>query len=118
MPRGFDVGDLYLKELRALGYITEQSFSTNFVGKDGESFVDFGPYRDLAMSSLEEDYVELKIEKNFFYAVTPTGVRFGSATAAAAAGLEFALDGFEAVITTGVSISMVPSSISKLFCLC
>ena len=86
------------------------SFSTNFTGKDGESFVDFGPYRDLSMSSFE-DYVELKVEKNFFYAITPQGIRFGEKSDRK----EFALEELGAVITTGISVSLVPSSLSKLF---
>ena len=110
MPRNFDIPVLYLQDLRQLGYISEQSFSTNFSGKDGESFVDFGPYRDLSMSSLE-DYVELKVEKNFFYAVTPQGIRFGEKSERK----EFALEGLGAVFTTGIHVSLVPSSIAKLF---
>ena len=62
MPSAFNLGDLYLDELRTLGYITEASFSTHFTSSSSdESFVDFGPYREEVMSSLD-DYVEIEIE--------------------------------------------------------
>ena len=62
MPSAFNLGDLYLDELRTLGYITEASFSTHFTSSSSdESFVDFGPYREEVMSSLD-DYVEIVIE--------------------------------------------------------
>ena len=62
------------------------------------------------MSSLDE-YVEIPMNKGFFYWTIPQGVRFGNAET----GEEFFLDGSSAVFSTGVSLSMVPSTISEAF---
>ena len=110
MPRGFDIGELYLDKLQSIGQITEKSFSTHFTGLEGDSFVDFGPYQESSMWD-KNFLVELPVYKGFFYSATPQGVRFGDAEN----GSEFALDGSEAVFTTGVSLSMVPSSMSVEF---
>ena len=62
------------------------------------------------MSSID-DYVEIPVNKGYFYTAVPQGVRFGGETS----DKEFKLPVIEAVFTTGVSVSMVPSSIAKDF---
>ena len=57
------------------------------------------------------DYVEIPMNQGYFYWTTPTGVRFGDE----ATGGEFSLDGSQAIFSTGVSLSMVPSTISEAF---
>ena len=51
------------------------------------------------------------MNKGFFYSSVPQGIRFGEA----AGGQAFALDGAEAIFTTGNGISMVPASLSSVF---
>ena len=67
MPRYYNVGYLYMDFLRILGHIDRKTFSTSFAGKDGDSFVDFGPEDKKAMSSVR-DQVEIPVKKGFFYA--------------------------------------------------
>lgn len=62
------------------------------------------------MSTID-DYVELTVDRGYFWTVNPEGVRFGSPEG----GQEFALSGQAAVLTTGMSLSMVPKSISQPF---
>jgi len=110
IPSDFEVGPLFLDTLSFAQHITEKAFSTRFSGTFGESFVDFGPYREEEMSSIGE-LVEIPCNKGFFYSSIPQGIRFGEE----ASGQEFALNGSEAIFTTGMSISMVPSSLSSVF---
>ena len=110
LPDDFEVSPLFLATLNFAQHITEKSFSTRFSGPFGESFVDFGPGREEEMSSLGEQ-VEIPMNKGFFYSAIPTGIRFGEA----ANGQAYALNGIEAVFTTGISLSMVPSSLSDVF---
>lgn len=110
VPEDYEVGPLFLDTLSFAQHITEKAFSTRFSGTFGESFIDFGPPREEEMSSIGE-LVEIPCNKGFFYSSIPQGIRFGDASA----GQEFALDGAEAIFTTGVSISMVPSSLSSVF---
>lgn len=110
MPKNFDVGPLYLDYLRLAEHITEKAFSTRFTGRFGDNFVDFGPAREAEMSSID-DYVEIPMNKGYFYSSIPQGVRLGSERS----GKEFKLNDVEAIFTTGISISMVPKSISKDF---
>lgn len=115
-PRGFNlnknfkVGPLYLDYLRLAQHITEKSFSTRFTGRFGDNFVDFGPAKESEMSSIE-DYVEIAVNKGYFYSQIPQGVRFGDENSKR----EYKLNNVEAVFTTGISISMVPKSISTDF---
>ena len=85
MPGYYTVSELYLDLLRVMGYISEKSFSTHFTGLSGNSFIEFGPYKETYMSSIDE-YVEIPVSKGYFYTGTPQGVRFGSGDA-------YALDG-------------------------
>ena len=85
MPGSFTVSELYLDVLQLMGYISEKSFSTHLTGFSGDSFIEFGPYKESHMSSIEE-YVEIPVSKGYFYTGTPQGVRFGSGEA-------YALDG-------------------------
>ena len=62
------------------------------------------------MSSIGER-VDIPMNKGFFYSSVPQGIRFGDT----AAGQAFALDGAEAIFTTGNGISMVPASLSSVF---
>lgn len=62
------------------------------------------------MSSIGE-LVEIPCNKGFFYSSIPQGVRFGEA----ASGEAYSLNGAEAIFTTGISLSMVPSSVSEAF---
>ena len=39
--------------------------------------MDFGPYREEEMSSIDE-YVEILVDFGFFYSAKPEGVKFGS----------------------------------------
>ena len=57
------------------------------------------------------DYVEIPMNQGYFYWTTPTGVRFGDE----ATGGEVSLDGSQAIFSTGVSLSMVPSTVSDAF---
>lgn len=59
----------------------------------------------------EADYIEIKVNKGYFYQATPQGVKFGTLMD----GPEFALSSIEAVFTTGISFNMVPKSLSKDF---
>lgn len=110
VPEDFEVGPLFLDTLDFAQHITEKAFSTRFSDTFGESFVDFGPYREEEMSNIDE-MVDIPCNKGFFYSSFPQGVRFGEE----ADGQEFALGGTEAVFTTGISLSMVPSSLSGVF---
>ena len=110
LPEDYKVGPLILDVLMQAGHITEKAFSTSFTGRFGQSFVDFGPPREEEMSSKAE-FVEIPVNKGFFYTAIPQGVKFG----AISDGEEFALSGVQAVFTTGTSISMVPNSLSEAF---
>ena len=115
-PRGFnmeddfEVGPLFVDIFATAQHITEKAFSTRFSGPFGNSFVDFGPQREEEMSSIGE-LVEIPMNKGFFYSAIPQGIRFGDK----ADGQAFALDGAEAIFTTGISVSMVPKSLSSVF---
>lgn len=116
-PKGFNMPNDYeraqpyfIDVLFEAQYIVEKSFSTYFAGRFGDSFVDFGPAQKQEMSDPAE-YVEIKVNKGYFYQAVPQGVKFGSLDESN----EFVLSGIEAVFTTGLSFSMVPSSIAKDF---
>ena len=66
MPRYYNVGELFINYLRLLGHIRELAFSTHFSGKDGTSFVDFGPAVEDEMSDIREQ-VEIPVKREFFY---------------------------------------------------
>ena len=110
MADDFEVGPLFVDIFATAQHITEKAFSTRFSGPFGESFVDFGPQREEEMSSIGE-LVDIPMNKGFFYSAIPQGIRFGEK----AAGQAFALNGAEAVFTTGISVSMVPASLSSVF---
>ena len=110
MPDDYEVGPLYLDILDKAQWITEKAFTTRFTDIDGDSWVDFGPYREEEMSSIDE-YVEIPVDRGFFYSAKPLGVKFGATDS----GEQYALDGSPAVFTTGVSLSFVPSGISAPF---
>ena len=110
LPEDFEIGPLYLDNLKRAQHITEKAFSTHFSGRFGESYVDFGPARASAMSSVD-DFVEIEVNEDFFYTIEPQGIRFGQEVG----GDAFGLNGIEAIFTTGLSISMVPSSIAQPF---
>ena len=115
-PRGFniaedfEVGPIIVDVFSQAQHITEKAFSTRLSGPFGDSFVDFGPEREEEMSSKGEQ-VEIPMNKGFFYSTIPQGIRFGDA----AEGQAFGLNGAEAILTTGNSISMVPASLSSVF---
>ena len=67
---------MLLDYLDLVGLISSKTFSTHFSGSSGESFVDFGLASESAMSD-SRDYVEIKVNKGFFYSAVPQGVRFG-----------------------------------------
>ena len=90
-------------------HVTEKAFSTRFSGLFGESFVDFGPPRAAEMSSIDE-LVEIPVNQGFFWTSIPQGVRFGPDAANA-----FTVPEMDAVLTSGSSVSFVPSSISTEF---
>ena len=110
MPDDYEVGPLYLDILDKAQWITEKAFTTRFTDIDGDSWVDFGPYREEEMSSIDE-YVEIPVDRGFFYSAKPLGVKFGATDS----GEQYALDGSPAVFTTGVSLSFVPASIAAPF---
>ena len=110
LPSDFEVAPLFLDNLEYAYHIFEKSFSTRFTGRFGQSFVDFGPYRAEEMSDVN-DFVEIPVNEGYFYSIVPQGIRFGSELA----GEEFVLDGSQAIFTTGISVSMVPSSLSSIF---
>ena len=62
------------------------------------------------MSSIGE-VVEVPCNKGFFYSSIPQGIRFGPKED----GQVFALDRSEAIFTTGISLSLVPKSLSSIF---
>lgn len=62
------------------------------------------------MSAIGE-LVDIPCNKGFFYSSIPQGVRFGDE----ASGEAYSLNGAEAIFTTGISLSMVPSSLSESF---
>ena len=101
---------MLLDYLDLVGLISSKTFSTHFSGSSGESFIDFGQSRESAVSD-SRDMVDIKVNKGFFYSAIPQGVRFGEELS----GQEFALDGSEAIFTTGLSLSLVPRSISPEF---
>lgn len=88
LPGDFQIAPLFLDTLEFANHIFEKSFSTRFTGRFGDSYVDFGPYREDVMADISE-YVEIPINKGFFYSIIPQGIRFGSE----ANGDELALDG-------------------------
>ena len=70
MPGYFTVSELYIDLLRVMGYISETSFSTHFTSNASNSFIEFGPYKETNMSSIDE-YVEIPINNGYFYTGTP-----------------------------------------------
>ena len=70
MPGYYTVSELYLDLLRVMGYISEKSFSTHFTGFEDNSFIEFSPFKETNMSSIDE-YVEIPVEKGYFYTGTP-----------------------------------------------
>ena len=62
------------------------------------------------MSSPAE-FVEIAVNKDFFYSSVPQGIRFGPAEA----GNSYMLEKLDAIFTTGTSVSMVPSSVAEIF---
>ena len=111
MPSDFEIAETqFLDVLFEAQHILEKSFSTYFTGKFGESFVDFGPARESEMSDPAE-FVEIAVNKGYFYSVVPQGVKFGKVTEAD----EFGLGKLQAIFTTGVHFNMVPSSVSQEF---
>jgi hypothetical protein len=92
------------------GWITEKSFSTHFEGFSGSSYIDFGPVNYQSLSSMEY-YVELGSEKGFFYSFIPEGIRFGDSDTPDI----FKLEDNLAVLSSSMSVSMVPKSVSSEF---
>ena len=70
MPSYYTVHEPYLDLLRVMGYISEKSFSTHFTGFKDNSFIEFGPYEEIYMSSIDE-YVEIPVSEGYFYTGTP-----------------------------------------------
>ena len=62
------------------------------------------------MSDIEE-FVELPVNKDYFYSVVPQGVKFGKVTE----DNEYALKKLGMIFTTGIHFNMVPSSLSVEF---
>jgi len=54
------------------------------------------------------EFVELPVNKDYFYSAAPQGVKFGSITD----GEEFSLSGIHAIFTTGIHFNLVPASLS------
>jgi len=109
-PQDFEIGPLYMDYLALSGWITEKSFSTHFEGFSGSSYVDFGPVNYQSLASMEF-YVELGSEKGFFYSFIPEGIRFGDADTPDIYKLQNKL----AVLSSSMSVSMVPQSLSEEF---
>ena len=103
LPSDFNVGTLLVDSLRMNGHITTRSFSTLFSNQD--SYIEFGP---INLENTSGELIELQLSEGYFWTVVPEAIKFGSD--------EYGLDGsIEAIITTGVSLSFVPSSISLEF---
>jgi len=58
-----------------------------------------------------QEFIELPVNKDYFYSVVPQGVKFGKVTEAD----EFGLAGIGAIFTTGIHFNMVPASLSVEF---
>ena len=58
-----------------------------------------------------QEFIELPVNKDYFYSVVPQGVKFGKVTE----GDEFGLAGIGAIFTTGIHFNMVPASLSVEF---
>ena len=58
-----------------------------------------------------KEFIELPVNKDYFYSVVPQGVKFGKVTE----GDEFGLAGLGAIFTTGIHFNMVPASLSVEF---
>ena len=58
-----------------------------------------------------QEFIELPVNKDYFYSVVPQGVKFGKVTE----GDEFGLAGLGAIFTTGIHFNMVPASLSVEF---
>ena len=58
-----------------------------------------------------QEFIELPVNKDYFYSVVPQGVKFGKVTE----GDEFGLEGIGAIFTTGIHFNMVPASLSVEF---
>ena len=58
-----------------------------------------------------KEFIELPVNKDYFYSVVPQGVKFGKVTE----GDEFGLAGIGAIFTTGIHFNMVPASLSVEF---
>ena len=108
MPNDYEVGFLLLDYLDLVGLVSSKQFSTHFTGRDFDSFVDFGASKSEAMLG---NQVSIPMKRGFFYSAVPQGVRFGGTGSEK----EYVLNGSEAVFTTGLSTSMVPSSVQEEF---
>ena len=58
-----------------------------------------------------KEFIELPVNKDYFYSVVPQGVKFGKVTE----GNEFGLGGIGMIFTTGIHFNMVPASLSVEF---
>ena len=103
----FPTESSYLEFLFLGGHISRVSFSTHFSQVFYDSYIDFGRPRVDGMSN-ESDKVTFQIEPGYYYSLEPQGVWFSNSNLSEN---KFYFPDLKiAVLSTGLSYNLVPSS--------